>query len=50
VLSPGGIVNINRLNRVRLQTRVIDWAERMVNLRSTVQSRREALRKSVTEA
>jgi len=50
VLSPGGIVNINRLNRVRLQTRVIDWAERMVDLRASARSRRDALRKTVAEA
>ncbi|MDG1675285.1 MAG: glutathione synthetase, partial [Flavobacteriales bacterium] len=25
VLSPGGIVNINRLNKTRLQVKILDW-------------------------
>ncbi len=50
VLSPGGIVNINRLNKVRLQERIIDWAEDMVRRRSEAHARRARLRQAVTEA
>lgn len=50
VLSPGGIVNINRLNKVKLQKRIIDWAEDMVRQQSWSRERRVALRKTVDEA
>ena len=50
VLSPGGIVNINRLNKVKLQRRIIDWAEDMVRHRTMAQSRRIELRNTVTNA
>ena len=50
VLSPGGIVNINRLNKVKLQKRIVDWAEDMVRQQAWQQERRVALRKTVDEA
>jgi len=30
VLNPGGITNINRLNRLKLERKVIDYVEQMV--------------------
>lgn len=50
VLSPGGIVNINKLNKTKLQRRIIDWAEDMVHHRSIAQSRRVELRNTVSNA
>ena len=50
VLSPGGIVNINRLNKVKLQKRIVDWAEDMVRQQAWSQERRVALRRTVDEA
>jgi glutathione synthase len=50
VLSPGGIVNINKLNKVKLQRRIIDWAEDMVHHRSMAHSRRFELRQTVSNA
>lgn len=50
VLSPGGIVNINRLNKVKLQRRIIDWAEDMIRHRTWAESRRFALKKTVADA
>lgn len=50
VLSPGGIVNINKLNKAKLQRRIIDWAEDMVHHRSVAQSRRVELRNTVSNA
>ncbi|OQK18711.1 glutathione synthetase [Methyloprofundus sedimenti] len=43
VLSPGGIMRINKLNRVKLQTKVIDFVELVVktkNSRQYVQARK----------
>jgi glutathione synthase len=50
VLSPGGIVNINRLNKVKLQRRIIDWAEDMIRHRTWAESRRFELKKTVSDA
>ena len=49
-MSPGGIVNINRLNKVKLQKRIVDWAEDMVRHQAWSQERRVALRRTVDEA
>ncbi|MDF1583363.1 MAG: glutathione synthase [Methyloprofundus sp.] len=43
VLSPGGIMRINKLNRVKLQTKIIDFVENMVHFKKSkhhVQARR----------
>ncbi|MCF7970180.1 MAG: glutathione synthase [Methylococcaceae bacterium] len=37
VLSPGGIMRINKLNRVKLQTKIIDFVENMVNFKKSKQ-------------
>jgi glutathione synthase len=50
VLSPGGIVNINRLNKARLQKRIIDFCDDMVKYKETASGRRNELRKSVLDA
>lgn len=40
VLSPGGIMRINKLNRVKLQTKVIDFIENVVNAKYTIETRK----------
>lgn len=40
VLSPGGIMRINKLNRVKLQTKVIDFVENVVKTKHTIQARK----------
>ena len=41
VLNPGGITNINRLKRVKLQRKVIDYVERLVEQRHAKRSELE---------
>lgn len=50
VLSPGGIVNINRLNKTRLQKKVIDFCDNMVVFKERASSRRSELRRTVQDA
>ncbi len=50
VLSPGGIVNINRLNKVKLQKRIIDWLEDTVAYREMDSQRRLEFRSTVENA
>lgn len=50
VLSPGGIVLINKLNKVRLQEKVIDYCENRVKLRDKATMIRSELRKTVEDA
>lgn len=50
VLSPGGITRINRLNRVKLQTQVIDFIENVVSARERVIERKHAFRKAIEDA
>lgn len=50
VLSPGGITRINRLNRVKLQRQVIDFAESVVNAKEMVISRKNQFRKVIEDA
>lgn len=46
VLSPGGIANINRLNKTKLQKKVIDFVEEVVEHRDKLASEKEiALRR-----
>jgi len=40
VLSPGGIMRINKLNRVKLQTQIIDFVENVINTKHTKHARR----------
>lgn len=50
VLSPGGIMRINKLNRVRLQRQVIDFVENIVNSKDLLQQRKSAFRMAVENA
>ena len=50
VLSPGGIMRINRLNRTRLQQKVIDFIENVVNAKDIITARKDAFRKVITDA
>lgn len=48
VLSPGGIVNINRLNKTKLQKLVLDFVEDKVNDKENVRSQRIEFKKLVS--
>lgn len=50
VLSPGGIVRINKLNKVKLQEKIIDYCDNQVKLRQSATMRRSELRKTVEDA
>ncbi len=50
VLSPGGITRINRLQRARLQVRVIDFLETVVQDKENRARRKHELRKLVEDA
>ena len=50
VLSPGGIVNINRLNRTKLQKQVIDFVESVVNAKEAIATRKSEFRKIIADA
>lgn len=50
VLSPGGIVNINKLNKTRLQKKIIDYCDDMVKYKETASGRRSELRRTVQDA
>lgn len=50
VLSPGGITRINKLNRVKLQTKVIDFIENIVNTKQTLMNRKNSFKKAIDDA
>ncbi len=50
VLSPGGIARINRLNRVKLQKKVIDFVENVVHAKELVIQRKNQFRKVIEDA
>ena len=50
VLSPGGIVNINRLNRTKLQKQVVDFVEGVVNAKEAVTTRKNEFRRMIADA
>jgi len=50
VLSPGGIANINKLNKVRLQEQIIDYCDDQVLLKSSATLRREKFRQALRDA
>ncbi|MET4696807.1 glutathione synthase [Endozoicomonas lisbonensis] len=50
VLSPGGIMRINSLNRTRLQKRVIDFIENVVNTKEMLIQRKTEFRKAIEDA
>lgn len=50
VLSPGGISRINRLNRVKLQTQVIDFVESVVQAKDVIARRKNQFRQTIEDA
>lgn len=50
VLSPGGIMRINSLNRVKLQKKVIDFIENVVNTQEMMIQRKTEFRKVIEDA
>lgn len=50
VLSPGGIMRINHLNRTKLQKRVIDFIENVVNTQEMMLRRKSEFRKVIEDA
>jgi len=50
VLSPGGIARINRLNRTKLQKKVIDFVENVVHAKELVIQRKNEFRKVIEDA
>lgn len=50
VLSPGGIVRINKLNRTRLQAQVIDFVESVVHAKEMVVARKTQFRQVIEDA
>jgi len=49
VLSPGGIMRINKLNRVKLQTKIVDFVENVVNTKNTIQARKTEFTKAIAD-
>lgn len=50
VLSPGGIARINKLNRVRLQSLVIDFIENVVDTKEHILRRKKQFRQVIEDA
>ncbi len=50
VLSPGGITRINKLNRVRIQSKVIDFIENVVHTKETLMNRKDSFKKVIEDA
>ncbi|WP_198662930.1 glutathione synthetase [Cohaesibacter intestini] len=50
VLSPGGIVRINKLNRTRLQVKVIDFVESVIATREVLMARRSQYQRLIEDA
>src|SRR5690606_20869778 len=50
VCSPGGIVNINKLNKVRLQAKVVDFVENVVKYKKVAATRKSEFRETVENA
>ncbi|MBU0506344.1 MAG: glutathione synthase [bacterium] len=50
VMSPGGIVNINRLNKTKLQKPILDFLERKFKQKEKAHERKRAYRKAVEDA
>jgi glutathione synthase len=50
VLSPGGIMRINKLNRTKLQVKIIDFIENVVNAKETIQARKTEFMKAIEDA
>ncbi|MEZ9820733.1 glutathione synthase [Shewanella sp. 10N.286.45.A1] len=50
VQSPGGIMRINKLNNVKLQKKVIDFVESVVNAKEALNNKKTAFRKAIDDA
>ncbi len=50
VCSPGGISRINKFNRVKLQQKVLDFVEQVINNREAAIQRKRMFRKTVEDA
>lgn len=50
VCSPGGIVRINKLNKVRLQSKILDFLENIVTFKALAEKRKSELRQTVNNA
>lgn len=50
VLSPGGIARINRLNRVKLQVKFVDFVESVISSQEFLKSRKSEFRKVIEDA
>lgn len=50
VLSPGGITRVNKLNRTKLQCKVIDFIENVVDAKELIVSRKNQFRKVIEDA
>lgn len=50
VCSPGGIAEINKLNKTRVQNKVLDFVENVVTVKDAAISRKDAFRKTVAGA
>jgi glutathione synthase len=50
VLSPGGITRINKLNRTKLQQKIIDFVEDIVNIKETALNKKLSNRLTVQNA
>jgi len=50
VLSPGGIVRINKLNRCKLQEKVVDFIENVVNTQKKVLLRKNEFTQAIEDA
>lgn len=49
VCSPGGIVRINKLNRVKLQQKVIDFIENIFTAKEIMRDRKQVFRKAIDD-
>ncbi len=50
VQSPGGIMRINKLNNVKLQKKVIDFVESVINAKEALAQRKNEFRKAINDA
>lgn len=50
VLSPGGIMRINKLNRVKLQTKIIDFIENVIDTKKYIHARKSEFAQAIENA
>ena len=49
VCAPGGIARINRLNKVKLQVKVLDFVEKLVNEKEKMFNEKASMRKLIQD-